>query len=212
VRLIVLPKVGHGFSVQRRWMPKFRKAFLDLGSCRNEQVPPSDYSLHSLPLVKVTAPPWAPVSHDLALLLTGGGWAGLDRNIAGGLPGAGVPVVRLNSLKYFWAPWDAATTACDDVLPFVVERLPADLQQQVALMTLLGPDLTASFEFHALDWMGLSADSSEPIRPVLEHCMVLPRLCINGAEEKHNLCGIATLDWGNNIIREEKWKAWRDND
>jgi len=216
-RVILLPKVGHGFSVESHWMPQFKEAFLDLATHQAEQTPPPDSPLTGLPLVEVPALPGAPVSDYLAVLITGdGGWAGLDRGVAGEFAKAGVPVVGLNSLKYFWTPRDAAATARDveriarhylaawgkqrllligysfgaDVVPFAVERLPSDLQQRVALAVLIGPDLSATFEFHVYDWMGSTfSDAGEPIRPVLERLHgVPPTLCIHGAEETHSLC------------------------
>ncbi|HEY0720867.1 MAG TPA: AcvB/VirJ family lysyl-phosphatidylglycerol hydrolase [Gammaproteobacteria bacterium] len=216
-RVIVLPKVGHGFSVERHWRPQFREAFLQLAEQGGEQAPSPDNPLHELPLVEVPAAAQAPASDLLAILLTGdGGWAGLDRGMAGEFARAGVPVVGLNSLRYFWKPRDATTTASDvariarhylaawhkqrllligysfgaNVLPFVVERLPVDLRQRVALVALLGPEPNATFEFHLSEWMGgLFAHDGEPILPVLERLHgVPPMLCIHGSEEAHSLC------------------------
>ena len=40
-----------------------------------------------------------------AILLTGdGGWAELDKSIAAGLAGHGIPTLALDSLSYFWTP------------------------------------------------------------------------------------------------------------
>ena len=41
-----------------------------------------------------------------------------------------------------------------DVLPFVVNRLPADLRARVASVSLLGIDSNASFEVRVTDWVG----------------------------------------------------------
>jgi type IV secretory pathway VirJ component len=128
-----------------------------------------------------------------ALLLTGdGGWAGLDQELAARLAQQGVPTVGLNSLKYFWtqrAPEQAASDVARvirhylaawnktrvllvgysfgaDALPFIVNRLPADLKQVVASVSLLGISANASFEIRVADWIG--ADSSgPPTRPEL---------------------------------------------
>jgi type IV secretory pathway VirJ component len=197
-------------------MPQFKKAFLDLATHQAEQTPPPDTPLQGLPLVEVPAASGT-ASDTLALMVTGdGGWAGLDQGVAAELSRAGVAVIGLNSLKYFWTPRDATTTARDmeriarlyltawnkrrllligysfgaDVLPFAVEKFPADLQQRVALMTLIGPDDTATFEFHVSDWIGGSfAERGEPLRPVLERLRgTPPTLCIYGVEETHSLC------------------------
>ena len=47
--------------------------------------------------------PTAVHSRRIALLITGdGGWAQLDKEVSAALEARGVPVVGLNSLKYFW--------------------------------------------------------------------------------------------------------------
>ena len=118
---------------------------------------------------------------EFALLLTGdGGWAGLDQELAARLAAAGVPTVGLNSLKYFWkartpeeatrdvtrilrhylAAWHKERVLLigysfgADVLPFVVNRLPAELRARVVSVSLLGIDASASFEVHLSDWVG----------------------------------------------------------
>jgi type IV secretory pathway VirJ component len=148
------------------------------------------------------------------VLLTGdGGWAGLDQELAAHLAASGVPTVGLNSLKYFWTQRSADEAAKDvarvirhylsswgkkrvllvgysvgaDVLPFVVNRLPADLQSQIATVSLLGLDSTASFEISVADWIG-SDTSGLPTRPELASLAVKPVLCIYGAGEQDSIC------------------------
>ncbi len=79
-----------------------------------------------------------------------GGWAGLDRSIAKSFAARGIPVVGIDSLRYFWSEKTPDGTARDlaaiiqqyqqrwhrnavyllgysfgaDVLPFIVNRLP----------------------------------------------------------------------------------------
>ena len=95
-------------------------------------------------------------------------------------PPRGVPTVGLNSLKYFWSERTPEETARDvarvlrhylaawhkqrvlligysfgaDVLPFVVNRLPPELRERVASVSLLGIDANASFEVRIADWVG----------------------------------------------------------
>lgn len=106
--IIVLPKVGHGFSVPRNWMPQFRQAFsritatavkLDVSS--KTASTSGAQSLSDLPLVEV--PATAGNSNLMCIHVTGdGGWGVTDRGIANGLAAKGIPVVGLNSLHYFW--------------------------------------------------------------------------------------------------------------
>jgi type IV secretory pathway VirJ component len=114
------------------------------------------------------------------VLLTGdGGWAGLDQDVAAGLAARGVPVVALNSLRYFWKARDPDGAARDlerviraygamwkrseilllgyssgaDVLPFLYNRLDADTRHDVRGVALLGLGANASFQFHVTDWI-----------------------------------------------------------
>ena len=101
-----------------------------------------------------------------AVLLSGdGGWAGLDKAVAGELVAKGVPVVGLDSLRYFWTPRTPSGLAADldrileyyaahwhkthavlvgysqgaDVLPFAVNRLNEASQRLLAQVVLMAP-------------------------------------------------------------------------
>jgi type IV secretory pathway VirJ component len=208
--LVKLPLVGHGFSVERNWMPQFRAAYARLAA-----LPPpaaaAAPAISDLPLEEVRA---AGPASEFALLLTGdGGWAGLDQELAARLAANGVPTVALNSLKYFWTPRTPAQAAEDvarvlrhyleawhaqrvlmigysfgaDVLPFVVNRLPPDLRARVASVTLLGIDAHASFEVHVAEWVE-GDEGGVPTRPELAVLTGLPVLCIYGAGESDSIC------------------------
>lgn len=108
-RFIALPKVGHGFSVEKNYLAQFLAAYDELS-----QPPPapvaasaaaspgaSGASVAGLPLVEVAAR--GASQPELAIMLSGdGGWAGLDRELADVLAAAGIPVVGWDSLRYFW--------------------------------------------------------------------------------------------------------------
>jgi type IV secretory pathway VirJ component len=211
--IVPLPKVGHGFSVQRNWFPQFRAAFDRIGEkgsgrCGTEQ------SVLDLPVVELTAR--APERDVLAVVLSGdGGWAGIDREIGESLAESGIPVAGLNSLQYFWTARTPDSTAADvarmlrhyfrawnkrravligysfgaDVLPFIVSRLPGDLRETLALIVLIGPGKDASFEFHLTDWLvGPPQRSSLPLLPEAEKLRGAKVLCLFGEEEKESLC------------------------
>lgn len=207
-RVVQLPKVGHGFSVERNWMPQFRAAYASLLAPAPGPPPPA---IADLPLVEV---PTTGTGTDLAVLLTGdGGWAGLDREIAARLAAGGVPTVGLNSLKYFWTARRPEQVSADiarivrhylplwhrsrvllvgysfgaDVLPFVVNRLPPDVRAHVARLALMGIDANATFEISVGDWLG--ADSgSESTLAELQAIRGLPVLCIYGEGEQDSIC------------------------
>ncbi len=219
--IVRLPAVGHGFSVERNWMPQFRDAYARLSARPEPAITPAA-DIGDLPLQEVHA---SGTSSEFALLLTGdGGWAGLDQELAARLAAGGVPTVGLNSLKYFWSARTAEQTAQDvarilrhylaawnkqrvllvgysfgaDVLPFVVNRLPADLRERVASVSLLGIDANASFEVRVSDWVG-SDNGGPATQPELSRIRQLPVLCLYGQGEKDSICprlpqGVATQE------------------
>ena len=104
-RLYSLPKVGHGFSVERNWMPQLKEAVAWVGESSEsrsarEAPAPTAAPVADLPLVELPA---AGDSPTMAVILSGdGGWAGLDKEVGGALVEKGVPVVGWNSLAYYW--------------------------------------------------------------------------------------------------------------
>jgi type IV secretory pathway VirJ component len=208
--LVRLPLVGHGFSVERNWMPQFRAAYARL-TARVEAPPVRPPAIGDLPVTEVPA---VGSSDELALLITGdGGWAGLDQELAARLAQSGVPTVGLNSLKYFWTQRTPDETARDvarllrhylaawdkqrvllvgysfgaDVLPFVVNRLPPELRARIASVSLLGIDSSAAFEVSVADWVG-SGDGGPPTRPEVAALKEVPVLCIYGEGESDSIC------------------------
>ena len=210
-QVIRLAKVGHGFGVERNWMPQFLDAYESVVERVNAPRALRPQQINDLPVNEVHA---EGNSDEFALLLTGdGGWAGLDQELAARLAASGVPTVGLNSLKYFWTQRTADEAAKDvarvirhylsswgkkrvllvgysfgaDVLPFVVNRLPADLQSQIETVSLLGLDSTASFEISVADWIG-NDTSGMPTRPELANLGGKPVLCIYGEGEQDSIC------------------------
>jgi type IV secretory pathway VirJ component len=208
--VVKLPLVGHGFSVERNWMPQFRAAYARLAALP-PTVAAAAAEVSDLPLQEVHA---AAPSQEFALLLTGdGGWAGLDQELAARLAANGVPTVALNSLKYFWSQRTPQQTAQDvarvlryylatwhaqrvlligysfgaDVLPFVVNRLPPDLLARVASVSVLGIDAHASFEVHVAEWVG-GDEGGPPTRAELAEIKSVPVLCIYGEGETDSIC------------------------
>jgi type IV secretory pathway VirJ component len=211
---VVLPKVGHGFSVQKNWMPQFRDSFKTIVAMPDPLPAASEPALSDLPLVEVPAQGQA--SDLMAVIVSGdGGWAGIDRQIGDYLAGKGVSVVGFNSLQYFWtrrAPEEAGKDLARviahylkawnkdqvmligyslgaDVLPFMADRLPAELKARVKLIALLGLDSKVDFEFHLTDWVGgADPDTALPVKPEVEKLQGTRVLCFYGQEESDSLC------------------------
>jgi len=171
--------------------------------------------IQDLPLIEVES--GAGGRDILAVLLSGdGGWAVPDRGLSRELAASGVPVVGLNSLKYFWSPKSPEEAAADlarilrhylaawqktrvvligyslgaDVLPFLVNRLPEDLQAAVRTVVLMGPSATANFEFHVLDWIGRGPQRNAlPVRPEIDKIKPeMAILCVYGEGDTDQIC------------------------
>jgi type IV secretory pathway VirJ component len=122
--------------------------------------------------------------------------------------------IGVNSLKYFWKKKSPETATADlerilktymavwkrdkavligyslgaDVLPFMANRLSPELLEQVALITLLGPDSEVDWEFHLTDWLGGGSRNSVRVLPEVEKLANKYLLCIYGEEEATSLC------------------------
>jgi type IV secretory pathway VirJ component len=174
--------------------------------------PPPPGAVGDLPLIEL---PVRDAPTALAVILSGdGGWASLDREVGETLAAAGVGVVGLNSLSYFWTRRTPDGAAADlariirryrttwrasqvlligysrgaDVLPFLASRLPAELRAAVRVVALLGPERTTDFEFHLTDWLGGDDPSALPIAPEVAKLTDLRVLCVQGADEDDSLC------------------------
>jgi type IV secretory pathway VirJ component len=220
-RTVLLPDVGHGFSKTNKWAPQFREAFQSIVQEKGAGKPAAGGgaavkgapAVNDLPLIEV--PSKAQGGRAMAVILSGdGGWAGIDKDVAGALAAKGIPVVGWNSLQYFWsakkpevaakdlervlrhylAAWDKQEVLLigysfgADVLPFFANRLPADLLGKVHLLALLGPGKTADFEFHVTDWLG-GGSKGQPVLPEVKKLAGHPPvLCLYGAKEDDSLC------------------------
>jgi type IV secretory pathway VirJ component len=213
--LVLLPKVGHGYSVPRNWLPQFRQAFAKIaGTKAPPQGPVGSGSLADLPLVEVPSP----VSSGdlLAVVISGdGGWGVTDRGIADSLALQGIPAVGWNSLQYFWntktperaardlerilrhyfAAWSLNSAVIvgyslgADVAPFMISRLPAELQSNIRAAVLLGPGPAVDFEFHLTDWlMSRKRSTSLPVRPEIDKLGKMRILCFHGKGDSDAIC------------------------
>lgn len=168
-------------------------------------------SLSDLPLIEIPAS--AP-GDTFAVLLSGdGGWAGLDKDVAEALKAHGIPVVGVDSLRYFWSEKTPASLARDldrviryyahqwkrdkvlligysqgaNVLPFAMNRMPDQTREMVAVTAMMGLSERADFEFHVTNWVG-GGDDGLPIAPEVARLDGGNPLCIYGAEEDDTLC------------------------
>ena len=214
--IIMLPKVGHGFAVQKNWMPEFKQAFMHLTSVQSSVPSPQPQAeeVRDLPLVEFPA---SDTSEEfLAVHISGdGGYGVTDKGISNGLASKGIPVIGLNSLKYFWKRRTPKETSRDlerilryylnswkkkkviligyslgaDVLPFMINRLPEELRSKIKMAVLLGPSHDVDFEFHVTNWIGGSQGKSAlPVKPEVEKLKGIKILCFYGEGDKDTIC------------------------
>ncbi len=194
-----VPGVGRAFDEAALWLPRFREAWATLAAPA-ASVPPAA-AVADLPLIEVPASAGqspaslgSTSSSTFAVILSGdGGWAGLDKELAGALAERGIPTAGWNTLSYFWNERTEAGMAGDlvrvlrhyqsawrrdrviligysygaEVLPFMASRLPSDLAKQVVGVALLGPGPTTTFEFHVSNWLGSIAGTPTDQHEVL---------------------------------------------
>jgi type IV secretory pathway VirJ component len=170
-------------------------------------------SVAGLPVIELPAP--GSTSDVLVLLLSGdGGWADLDKTFGETFQKKGLSTVGFDCLKYFWKTRqpDEVSQTIETVmrhylhawnkkrvvfagfsfgacwLPFLVNRLPADLLARIEFCVLLGPSDFVNVEIHVMDWMG---DERRPgALEVLPEALKIgkPLLCVYGTEEEDAVC------------------------
>lgn len=142
----------------------------------------------------------------MVLFLTGdGGLNTFSQKLADEYASAGIPVVALNSSKYFWkrrTPDQAALAVvalmnkyskelrkksvllCGysfgaDVMPFIYMRLPEDMKEKVSRIQLLSPSAYTDFEVH-LSYLFVSKkfDIASEVKKITK-----PVICYYGASE-----------------------------
>jgi type IV secretory pathway VirJ component len=218
--LVLLPKVGHGYSVPRNWLPQFRQAFTKIVAEKpSSRESAGTGALADLPLIEVK--PVDPAGNALAIVISGdGGWGITDRGIANALAQKGILAVGWNSLHYFWNAKTPEKAAQDlervlrgylaarrlenavivgyslgaDVAPFMISRLPGELQSKIRAVVLLGPSPMVDFEFHLTDWlMSRQRSTSLPVRPEIAKLDKMRIFCIYGKGDSDAICGSMNL-------------------
>ncbi len=116
----------------------------------------------------------------MAVIISGdGGWADLDRRLGVAFIDRGIPVLGVNSMKYYWRERDPIHTAHEldalmnrylatwdkrriwlvgfsfgaDVLPTIVSHLSAANRARIAQLVLLSPSRDATFEIELEGYM-----------------------------------------------------------
>ena len=122
-QLIILPKVGHGFSVTKNWLPQFITAFTQVQNTptyvQNKATANTlklvqygkEFSTE-LPLTIIHS-----VSNEdapLAFMISGdGGWTSFDQELGEQFSKEGIPLIGLDSQSYFWKAKTAQKSALE---------------------------------------------------------------------------------------------------
>jgi type IV secretory pathway VirJ component len=172
-------------------------------------------SVANLPLVELPA---APRTRRMAVFISGdGGWRDVDKRVSERLQQLGVSVVGWDSLRYFWRRKTPDETAADlasvlnayeqkwncdevaligfsfgaDVMPFLYNRLDADLKQRVALIALLSPARAADWEIQVAGWFGAGpSDAATPLAPEVPSIPGNRVLCFYGVSDPDAACSL----------------------
>lgn len=184
-KLIALQKVGHGYSIQKNWVPELKEAFAEIVSKKQAEVKSSheeinESQLKELPIhaIPSTVNPEKP----MVFLITGdGGYTSFDQAFCKELADSGTPVVALDALKYFWNEKTPASTTADveklisfykskwqrdkviligysfgaDAFPFIYNNLTKTTRESIQLLAMLSPATEADFEIHITDMLSL---------------------------------------------------------
>lgn len=210
----VTPQTGSPVPARLNWPPEYFNAFDTLLARNAPTSAAAPDALKDLPIIPVAAQPGTASSDTFAIMLSGdGGWAGLDKEVAAQLSADGIPVVGLDSLRYFWTARTPEGLAADlgrvidyyvtllgrhrvllagysqgaDVLPFAVNRLPQAARSRVALTAVMGMSEHALFEFHVSSWIS-DDNSGPPTLPEVARIGGMTVLCIYGEDETDSLC------------------------
>ena len=169
--------------------------------------------LADLPITEIPANS----GHMLAIFWSGdGGWASLVSSISKELAANGVAVVGVNArawmehgkrtpddvardtermLRIYLAQWSRTRVVLlgysrgAGFIPFIVNRLPADLRERVTLVGLLGAEHSASFEFHLLDLVRTKKRATDiAMLPELKRSTGAHYFCLYGKREEDTIC------------------------
>lgn len=173
-------------------------------------IPPSVLTAQELQLH------FTPASEDhdapLVFFLSGdGGWVHFCQPFSDKMAELKMPVIGLDSRKYFWNHVQPEKAAQDlapvmreylqkwnrksilfvgfsfgaDVVPFIYSYLPTDLREKIKLVVLMSPAKTTDFQVHYIDMMGMGPDNyANDVVKAMDAIRKVPVLCIYGDEEK----------------------------
>ncbi|RVQ02964.1 virulence factor [Sinorhizobium meliloti] len=166
-----------------------------------------------LPLTVLDA---RPTRDTMAVIYSGdGGWRDIDKEVGNALQQQGVPVVGVDSLRYFWSERQPQATADDlarvityygkrwnvrnvvligysfgaDILPRTYNLLAPATRARVRQVTLMALSHRADYKISVLGWLGADGEGNAG-DPVDDIKAIEPPLvqCIYGTDEEDDAC------------------------
>lgn len=175
--------------------------------------PLSDDGTLGLPLTVLQA---KPSLDTMAVIFSGdGGWRDIDAEIGEEMQKSGIPVVGVDSLRYFWSKQSQEQVARDlsriishyrgqfgvkkvmligysfgaDILPDAYQRLPQSQKETVALISLLAMSGEADYEISVMSIMGANdLTDGIPNHDVIAKIDPKKLQCLYGSEEEGDAC------------------------
>ncbi|ASQ04506.1 virulence factor family protein [Sinorhizobium meliloti WSM1022] len=166
-----------------------------------------------LPLTVLDA---KPARDTMAVIYSGdGGWRDIDKEVGNALQQQGVPVVGVDSLRYFWSERQPQATADDlarvityygrrwnvrnvlligysfgaDILPRTYNLLPSATRARIRQVTLMALSHRADYKISVLGWLGADGEGNagDPVDDIKAIEPVLVQ-CIYGTDEEDDAC------------------------
>lgn len=164
------------------------------------------------PLVEV--PSNVPGDAFVVLYSGDGGWAQADCEFSHRLAAKGLPVIGVNSVRYFSKARSPEAAAADlsrtidlyarrwgrpkvvlmgysfgaSALPLIAENLPAAERAKVSEIALAGPGEAADMVLRPRTWFGKLSGQALPVEPALERLADIPTVCIYGDHDPAAAC------------------------
>lgn len=149
-----------------------------------------------LPVSATSVTPPAGEGDVMAIIYSGdGGWADLDRQLGNAFFHRGIPVLGVNTFKYYWRERSARQSAQEldalmtkyaaqwnkrriwligfsfgaDVLPTIIDQLSPANRERIAQLVLLSPSRDVTFEIELEGYMVKQGWFKQHLKSVLEH-------------------------------------------
>ena len=212
-KIIELKNENRFFTSVPQWFSKIRNQFNQLAQNAKKQ----DLKKSIYPIIEVRADKKIDEKDIFVIFLSGdGGWASIDKNISQLIDDKGIPVLGIDSLKFFWKQKSAEEVATAlselieiysskwnkkqvilsgfsfgaEVIPPAVNLISKKVKDKIKKSILLSPETETDFEIHISDWIGVSGTSDGiSILNEIKKEKNIKVICLYGMDEaEESLC------------------------